>query len=305
MPFFSKHSLIAKLRELGFDPSKDKGQNYLIDPDVCSQFVNDIPLNPNQDKVLEIGPGMGAYSDLLAERSKQFFLIEIESGCAKFLETYFSAKYPTIRILGKKIDKEKLALVKEKIVIIEGDVLKVPLPDVTHVFSSTPYSICYELVLKLIQNWQYDHVHLILQKDFVDRLIAKENERGYNVLAAFCGLYVTPTVVRNIWNEAFYPAPDVENQIVDLIPNSVLTQHNFSKQDQSQYLLFLRELFFEMTWPLEKAVNRIIEKQSILLQEFPNLKKLKESNLVRKQLRQISPNEYFELMKLAQKNNKI
>jgi 16S rRNA (adenine1518-N6/adenine1519-N6)-dimethyltransferase len=296
MIFSSKHTLLKKLNELGFDPDKIKGQNYLIDTDVCDQFVRDNPLDPENDVILEIGPGLGAYSDYLAEHSKQYYLIELESMCARFLEDHFKTKFLTQRVKGKQILAQNNIPSEGKVIILEGDALKIPFPSVRKVFSSVPYSICYELVLKILQSWEYDFAHLIVQWEFAERLIAQTGDHGYNVLAAFLNFYAKCTLIRKIPEEAFYPVPEVTSVVVTITPKDTIQKDRKERRMQSQFLAFLRGLFIEMTWTLERATEECWKKKPQFSQMFPNFKSIDKSKHQSIQLRKIPPEVFFDYM---------
>ena len=62
-----KNSCLAVLSEFGIVPSKDKGQNYLTNPNTAKRIVDSLTIN-DEDKVLEIGPGIGSLTHFLTER---------------------------------------------------------------------------------------------------------------------------------------------------------------------------------------------------------------------------------------------
>ena len=173
--------------------------------------------------MLEIGPGLGQVTEFLVDQCEQLYLIELESVCARFLEKKLSARYPTTRITGRKAIQLGEIPATTRIVIVEGDTLTIPFPKVTKVVSSVPYSICYELMLKFINTWQYQSIHLILQKEFIDHVLADVGENGYTVMAAFAGFYLNGERVLDIPNDAFFPEPDVQSLITKYTPKDTLS----------------------------------------------------------------------------------
>jgi len=298
MPFFTKQTLVRKLEELGYSPSKSFGQNYLIDPTIPKRFVEDAHLDPTKDIVLEIGPGLGSVTDYILEGAKQCISIEQDKRCARFLEEHYKAKYPTKRFTQGAFCQLKSIPTEFKFIIVEGDAMVVPFPKATKLISSVPYSICYELMLKIIQNWTYESVHLILQKEFVDHVIATEGTPGYTVMAAFAGMYTKGERVFDIPNDAFFPEPDVQSLVSHYYPKSTLDPNTLERKDMVKYLAFLRGIFaFESTFKLQRAVKEWQERKNSTAIQFQHLSSMiKKSPYANEQIRMLSTQILFDCM---------
>ena len=145
------HDLKQLARKLRFTFDKSAGQCFLVNPNVCTQMVAMLEIDPNSDKILEIGPGFGAFSYLIAESVREFYMIELSPVVSKYLETTFRLSYPTSRITSRNIQYLQKIPQKTRITIIEGDVLLLPWPKVNKIISNLPFSITFPFLVQLIR----------------------------------------------------------------------------------------------------------------------------------------------------------
>ncbi|MCF2138822.1 MAG: 16S rRNA (adenine(1518)-N(6)/adenine(1519)-N(6))-dimethyltransferase RsmA [Candidatus Lokiarchaeota archaeon] len=250
MPYFTPQDLKAMQQELGIKLDKNRGQCYLIDKNIIHLILQYAKLNPNRDYVIEIGAGLGILSDFLIQNSKKVFLIENDRKIAKFLYSAYrndySCDYYDVDQLNCKIEtfRSQISTSEAKVIIIFGDVLKIPLPNANRVVANIPYQISAPLIFKLIEEWQFDQVNLMVQTEFADRLTASVNSSNYSRLAASVGLFLDVHINHHVNPNSFYPPPRVSSKLITLKRKSPIYVGDFQSWDNKElYLTFLRGVF--------------------------------------------------------------
>ena len=166
------------------------GQHFMIDKQVLGRVVDSAQLKQGE-RVLEIGPGEGALTELLL-RKCSVTAIEKDPAFAGVL----NRKFPELKL-------------------INADAIKVEWPPFDKCVSNLPYLISKKFLLKLLQH-DFELAVLVLQREFAEKLGAKPGDRAYGVVSvcaqACCDVELLDKIPRN----AFRPQPRVESQIVRL-----------------------------------------------------------------------------------------
>jgi 16S rRNA (adenine1518-N6/adenine1519-N6)-dimethyltransferase len=173
------------------------GQHFLIDRSVASREVQYARLT-NDDVVLEIGPGKGVITTLLAGKAKQVIAIEIDRRLVKTLQ-------PTL---------------PANVTLIAGDVLSVDLPSLPRfnkIVSNLPFEISSPVTFKLLE-YPFSLAVLIYQKDFARRLIASPGTKDYSRLSVGIAYKARCCILEDVPRSCFSPAPKVDSSIVELVP---------------------------------------------------------------------------------------
>ena len=152
---------------------KSLGQNFLIDKNILEKITN-ITIIENKT-VLEIGPGTGNLTSyILKKNPKKLFVIEKDNELAANLESKFKNQISIINDDVLKIDETNLF--KDKVVV----------------FGNLPYNISTEIISKWIinlkDNFWFDYLVLMFQKEVADRIISKYNTKKYGRLTMNCAL---------------------------------------------------------------------------------------------------------------------
>ena len=181
-------------------PRKRFGQNFLEDPLVIDAIIQAI--NPQKnDRVLEIGPGLGALTRPLLTKLNALLAIEIDTDLVEHLE--------------------KLAL-HHPLTVIKADALQVDFSqwgENLRVVGNLPYNISTPLIFHLLAQKQYfTDMHFMLQKEVVDRLSAKPGCKAYGRLSIMVQVHCAVECLFLVPAKAFKPAPKVESAIVRLVP---------------------------------------------------------------------------------------
>ena len=194
-------------------PRKPKlGQHFLANPAAALRIVEALG-EVSQDTVLEIGPGRGAITELLAGRSRRLIAVELDRVLAAQLRMKF-ATHPNVEV-------------------IEGDILKIELdtvfgpkpgslrpgltfaPEPAQVIGNLPYYITSDILLRLLEYHRYfATIVIMVQKEVADRLAASPGSRDYGLLSATAQLYGRVEKLFTLPPGAFSPPPKVHSSVV-------------------------------------------------------------------------------------------
>jgi 16S rRNA (adenine1518-N6/adenine1519-N6)-dimethyltransferase len=215
------------LRQHGFRPRRSAGQNFLVKEEVLGRQVHYAGVE-KKDVVLEVGAGIGNLTIYLVERARRVIAVENDP--------------VLMRILRERLSKRK------NLVLIEGDALKVELPKYNKVVSNIPYSISSPLTFKLLRKGFKKGI-LTYQQEFADRLVAVPGSRGYSRLSVATYYYAEARILEFLPQGVFYPPPEVNSAIVELIPR----EPPF-KVDVELFFNLLRSLFIHRGKTLRSAI---------------------------------------------------
>jgi 16S rRNA (adenine1518-N6/adenine1519-N6)-dimethyltransferase len=173
------------------------GQNFLIDPNIAQLEIEYADLKKS-DVVLEVGPGKGILTNLLAKKVNEVIAVEIDEKLIKSLKT----------------------ILPSNVILIKNDVIKLNfenLPKFNKVVSNLPYQISSPFTFKIL-DYNFDLAILIYQKEFADRIIAKPGNKKYSRLSVNVYYKSKCRLLRTISKNVFYPIPKVDSAIVELVP---------------------------------------------------------------------------------------
>ena len=194
-------------------------QNFLVDKKVALREVEHADINEN-DAVLEIGPGKGVLTELLAQRAKKLIAIELDKSLVKDLQSFLPGN----------------------VVLINDDVLNVDfesLPKFNKIVSNLPFQISSPVTFKLL-NYNFGLALLIYQKEFADRMVAKPNSKNYSRLSVGVYYKARCEIVEVVSKTCFKPQPKVDACIVKLVPRK---HPPFLVYDKKKFFDLTRELF--------------------------------------------------------------
>ena len=240
--------------------SQKLGQNFLIDSKTAEREIKYADIT-NDDIVLEIGPGKGILTKLLANSAKKVIAIEIDKNL---------------------IDRLKKSI-PDNVEIIHGDCVKIDfnmLPKFDKIVSNLPFQISSPITFKFLEH-DFKLAVLIYQKEFADRMIAKAGSKNYSRLSV--GIYYKTKceLLETIPKTSFRPQPKVDSCIIRLAPR------------KTPPFEVLNEIFFQkLTKNLfnnrrKKIKNTLENNYDILLDGIPYLEKRVE-NLTPEQIGELS-----------------
>ncbi len=175
---------------------KRLGQNFLLSRRIAAAEA----AHCAGKNVLELGPGLGILTEELCAVAKSVISIEIDPDLYEFLESTAS--------------HSNLKLIKADFFSVDPAKLK----GIDILASNVPYHLSSRLLLWLVER-KLPAV-LCLQKEFVDRMLAKAGTEDYSRLSVFCSLRFSATRLMKVPSSCFYPVPRVQSSLVYLKPKA-------------------------------------------------------------------------------------
>lgn len=180
-------------------------QNFLIDAAVVARIVDAIDPQPDQT-IVEIGPGRGALTLPLIASGATLHLVEIDRDLAAALEKLIAGR---TRIVLHRAD----ALAFDFSAIAGDATLRV--------VGNLPYNISTPLLFHMLQSRSnIADLHLMLQREVVQRMAATPGGRAWGRLSVMCQLQCRVVPLFDVPPEAFSPAPAVHSSVVRLLPHA-------------------------------------------------------------------------------------
>jgi len=173
------------------------GQHFLIDRNIAEYEIEQATIS-SSDVVLEIGPGKGVLTELLAKQAKQVLAIEIDSCLIDELKKWVPSNVTLIHADAAKIDLNTI-------------------PSFTKVVANLPYQISSPFTFHLLKSTFHKAV-LIYQLEFAERMIAQPNTSMYSRLSVGVQYHMHCRILKKLSPNCFHPPPLVESAIVELIP---------------------------------------------------------------------------------------
>ena len=211
------------------------GQHFLIDP-AASIAIADSLGDISHQTVIEIGPGAGAITEILASRAYRLVAIELDRDLASRLR----AQLPSIQV-------------------VEADILTVDLNalrsggEKLHVVGNLPYYISSPILLHLFRySNAIANAVIMLQKEVADRVIASPGSRDYGLLSATAQMYASIERILILPPAAFMPPPEVHSTVLRLTMRPRFAEFGV---DPETFLLFLRQSFAQKRKTLGKNLR--------------------------------------------------
>ncbi len=242
------------------NPKKSLGQNFLIDKNILEKISS--VTNISNKTILEIGPGTGNLTScILKKNPKKVIVIEKDDKLASNLENKFNNNITIINDDVLKLDETSLS--KEKVIV----------------FGNLPYNISTEILSKWIinlkNNFWFECLVLMFQKEVADRIIAKFNTRNYGRLSIICNWKLNIKKICDIKPEAFFPKPKIDSTLLIFFPKK-----NYIKIDNSNNLEKVTRVFFNQRRKmLKKPFNQLFNGDQKILDKLKINLNLRPQNL--------------------------
>ena len=197
----------AILERHGFTFKKSFGQNFLTDTNILQKIVDTAEIDKKVN-VIEIGPGIGALTDFLAESAAEVMAFEIDDRLVPILAD-------TLRDF-------------DNVTVVNQDILKVDLaqyiaefknPDLPiKVVANLPYYITTPILMHLIESGiPFSEFVVMMQREVADRISAQPNTKAYGSLSIAVQYYMTAKVAFVVPRTVFVPAPNVDSAILKMV----------------------------------------------------------------------------------------
>ncbi len=188
---------------------KSLGQNFLIDLNVIKKIVSATEIK--NKTILEVGPGTGNLTNgILEKKPKKVYVVEKDEK------------------LVEQLEKKKI----NKLVIINDDILKIDETNLFNekviVFGNLPYNISTEIlrkwIVKINNNFWFECLILMFQKEVADRIIAKFNTSNYGRLAILSNWKLKISKICDVKPNSFFPKPKIESSVLSFFPKKDFVQ---------------------------------------------------------------------------------
>jgi 16S rRNA (adenine1518-N6/adenine1519-N6)-dimethyltransferase len=183
-------------------PTKQRGQNFVIDPNTVRRIVREAGLHPD-DVVVEVGPGLGSLTLALLENVARVVAIEIDPVLAAALPATLATYAP---------------MLAARCQVVEADALRidaVPGPPPTALVANLPYNVSVPVLLHLLELLpSLERGLVMVQSEVADRLAAGPGSKVYGVPSVKAAWYADVRRAGAVGRNVFWPAPNVDSGLV-------------------------------------------------------------------------------------------
>ena len=234
--------------EFSHQARKRFGQNFLRDSNIIERILNSIAPTAD-DRLLEIGPGQAALTDLLAASGAQLDCVELDRDLAGFLEKRFASN--------------------ERVRIHQHDILKFELQNLSpavernslRIIGNLPYNISTPVLFHLLKSHELiKDMVFMLQLEVVERMAAQPGNKTYGRLGLMLQYYCEIEHLFNVPPEAFTPRPKVSSAIVRLRPH---TEFPLTAKDPAALEQVIRSAFNQRRKTLKNSLKAIMSEEAM------------------------------------------
>lgn len=190
----------------GFSFKKSLGQNFLIDQNILDKIVGAAELDGSTG-ALEIGPGIGALTERLAEAAAAVTAVEIDQRLIPILEEVLE-HHPHVKVRHADVLKVNLPeLFKEDFAGVEK----------VSVVANLPYYVTTPILMKLLEDrLPLRHIVVMIQKEVAERMAAAPGGKEYGSLSIAVQYYSEPEIICTVPHTVFIPQPNVDSAVIRL-----------------------------------------------------------------------------------------
>lgn len=196
----------AIIAKYGFQLKKSLGQNFLVDRNILRKIVEAAELDGTRG-ALEIGPGIGALTEWLAQEAGRVVAVEIDQRLLPILQETLQGR--------------------DNVTVVHGDVLKLDLAARfgewfagmagVSVVANLPYYITTPILMKLLEErLPLANIVVMIQKEVAERMAARPGGKDYGSLSVAVQYYCEPELVTLVPHTVFIPQPNVDSAVIRL-----------------------------------------------------------------------------------------
>ena len=213
----------ADIRELaaalGVRPTKQRGQNFVIDANTVRKIVRIADVR-DDDVVVEVGPGLGSLTLALLETADRVTAVEIDDVLASALPATIAARMPD--------RADRFALVHSDAM----EVTELPGPAPTALVANLPYNVAVPVLLHMLDTFpSIERTLVMVQAEVADRLAAAPGSKVYGVPSVKANWYAEVKRAGSIGRNVFWPAPNVDSGLVALTRRTEPVKTTASKRE--------------------------------------------------------------------------
>jgi len=227
-----------------YKTKKRFGQHFLNDFSVIEKLIYEINPNAN-DKIVEIGPGLGALSFPLLEKTDQLDVVEIDRDVIARLEQKNNPKLSIHGVDALDFDFSSLRKNQKKLRIV----------------GNLPYNISTPLIFHLLDfKDDISDMHFMLQNEVVKRITAESNSKAYGRLSVMVQYHCKTEYLFFVGPESFDPPPKVDSAILRLSP---WKDQPYKAKDEKHLSQLVAQAFSMRRKTLRNNLKKIMSSEQI------------------------------------------
>lgn len=194
----------ALAEELGLRPTKQWGQNFVIDPNTVRKIVRLAGVGPDES-VVEVGPGLGSLTLSLLETAAHVTAVEIDPRLATQLPLTVAELAPQLTDRLQVVQQDAMTLTE------------LPDPQPVALVANLPYNVAVPVVLSFLERFPtLRRVLVMVQLEVAERLAAAPGNKVYGVPSVKAGWYADVRLADRVGRNVFWPAPNVDSGLVSM-----------------------------------------------------------------------------------------
>ena len=233
----------ALARRLDIQPTKQLGQNFVIDPNTIRRIVRSARLVPGET-VLEVGPGLGSLTLGLLEAGHPVTAVEIDPKLAAELPATVAQRLPGA---------------SDNFNLVQADAMRIrelPGPEPTALVANLPYNVAVPVLLHLLEQFpSLERVLVMVQLEVADRLAAEPGGRIYGVPSVKARWYGEVRKAGVIGKNVFWPAPNIESGLVSITRHAPADRLASADVDRREVFAIIDAAFAQRRKTLRAALS--------------------------------------------------
>lgn len=231
------------LTEYGLRPSKGLGQNFLADGNTVQRITEIADVGPG-DRIVEIGPGLGALTEGLLDRGAYVVAIEKDAGLVRVLRDLFKDHPRFLLLHADALDVDLAAL-------FPGEW---PADTPRKVVANLPYYITSQLLIHILESTPpFERAVVMIQREVADRLVAAPGSKAYGALTVGVAFRAEVQLAARVPPTVFFPPPTVASEVVLLKPRPF----PFDVGDPERFFRVVRAAFGKRRKTLANALKEL------------------------------------------------
>ncbi len=179
-------------------PKKSLGQNYLTDENICKNIVDSFDIQPG-DRVIEIGPGKGAITKFILEKTDNFTAVELDRNNCAILKQRFAG----------------IDLINRDFLKLDMNELKTNPDEKLRIIGNIPYNITSPIIFKLVDNRTIiQDAQLMIQEEVARRITSEPGNKEYGIPSVLVNAFGSSKLLFKVSRNSFYPKPKVDSRII-------------------------------------------------------------------------------------------
>ncbi|WP_188648249.1 16S rRNA (adenine(1518)-N(6)/adenine(1519)-N(6))-dimethyltransferase RsmA [Marinithermofilum abyssi] len=230
------------LKQHGLTLKKSLGQHFLIDDHILDKIIGAAELDSNTG-VLEIGPGIGALTERLAEEAGAVAAVELDNRLVPVLTQLFVA-YPHVSIIhGDAMELDLREIIEQK---LAGTTRR-------SVVANLPYYVTSPILMRLLEERLPLHnIVIMIQKEVAERLTAEPGSKAYGAITVTARYFAETEWIARVPSHVFVPRPQVDSAVIRL---RIRKEPSVSVRDEGLFFRVVKAAFAQRRKTLSNTLS--------------------------------------------------